>query len=601
MKNTTVDQLPSEIIVQIIQHLPTLCAIASFSQTNRTLHELVSNNRNTIFQSFVHRQFPTIVAHAPWQEAAFKLTSRSRAWDRRAFIARECVPPKDRIDEHVPNFRRQFTGFKPVIDSYEAPSSDGSREVLAWGAAGRLRLRLIKNNKVEWSTWSIPDDTSPHTDILDLRLMRPGQNRNRFGESVFIRRANRELELLYAMPEKDSWVVASKYMVKSDSSVDCVDVSQAEEPLLVVCDKENIQLFPVYSSQDQSRADKVIPVARTTTTKQRRRCAKFMSDTRIAVASQYLEGLQHAPIEIFDISSERLRSYPLHAVETLSTSKSSTGLPGRIGANILAKVDGQLCRSGSDTDLLLSGWSDGIVRLYDLRSGCEPVREYADPVDDGQIFSLLPVGQERFLAGSHQNACLKIFDMRMNARVYEYRKLGSMNTQTINSRPEMQPGQSKLQTKPRPLREINIFLALTVHHAAQPWRPLPGRQNNFRLPRYRGSIYSLSSPSPASPTVYAGIENHVIQLDFVNTDDWLADRGGVRHQVDHRQVLNLSCYERPRAGYESTDAVLLRKQTDMDKYSMKSKQGELGWDERWHLEQQRSGRGMAASWWSGRP
>lgn len=594
------DQLPGEIILQVVQHLSTLSSVASVSQVNRKLHDLVSNNRNPIFQAFVQKQFPTIASRAPWQDAAFDLTSRSRAWDRRAFIARECAPPKDQPSQPPQHFRNQHIGFMPVIDSYQTSAYEDGREVLAWGAAGRLRLRTVKGKSVKWSSWSIPDDASPQTDILDLRLLRPHQNRNTFGESVFIRRANRGLELVNAMPEKDNWVPVHKYLVKADSMVDCVDMNEATEPLLVVCDKEYLQLFPVHSSLEQSRAEKVIPIAKTTTIKQRKRCAKFMSESRIAVAGQNLEGLQQAPIEVFDIGTERLTSTPLNPVESLSVTKSSsTSLPGRIGANVLAKVDSRISENSSDSELLLSGWSDGLVRLYDLRSGQGAIREFADPVDDGQIFSLLPIGQERFLAGSHQNACLKVFDMRMNARVYDYREVASSVAQNVTSSPAAPLSQTSLPL-PSLSREINIFLALTVHHGAQPWRPLPGRQNNARLPRYRGSIYSLSSPSPSSRTVYAGIENHVIQLDFINTDDWTVNRGGVQDQLDERPILNLSCYERPRRGRESTDTVLLRKQTDLEQWSRNTKDVEPGWDERWQLDQRRTRRGMAASWWSGR-
>lgn len=235
--------------------------------------------------------------------------------------------------------------------------------------------------------------------------------------------------------------------------------------------------------------------------------------------------------------------------------------------------------------------SDGIARLYDTRSGSEPVQEYTDAVDDGQIFSILPVGQERFLAGSHQNACLKIFDMRMNARVYDHNCLTHGNHRTGKS--ERQNGSHRPY-----IQDVNVFLALTIHRVSQPWQPLPGLHNSARLPRYRGSIYSLSSPSPSSSTVYAGIQNHVIQLDFVNTDDCFLKRGGAHKVLDQRPILDVSCYERPREGYESTDTVLLRKQAEWKQCWHTRTEAEAGWDERWRLERQRTRRGMAARWQS---
>lgn len=514
-------------------------------------------------------------------------------------------------------------GFMPVIDSYETSSSGDSCEVLAWGAAGRLRVRTTKGKNVKWSTYSIEDDAAPHTDILDLHLLRPHQNRNKFGESVLMRRANREIVLLHAMPEADNWVAASTYQAKTDTAIDCLAMSQASDPLLAVCESKSIQLFSVHNGQKRSRANDIIPIESVTTTKQRKRSAKFMTNDRLAISGQHLEGLQQATIEIFDVAAAREGASPIVALESLSANREN--YVGRIGANVLATIDNDVFQASNSTDLLLSGWSDGLARLHDLRVGSNPVRSFFDSVDDGQIFSILPIGQEKFLAGSHQNACLKIFDMRMNGQVYDYTQARhsvvsptkpSLSLKTVSKlNPAAQvfepfglttanfaPSPPVVETAlpPRSARGMNIFLALTVHRATQPWQPLPGRQNNVRLPRYRGSIYSLSSPSPVSKTVYAGIENHVIQLDFMSTDDLLANRGGIADQLDDRPILNLSCYERPRVGQQSTDTVLLRKQLDLYDQSLSFREAEPGWDERWQLEQQRSKKGMAATWHHGR-
>lgn len=593
------DKIPQEIVLLILSQLTTISAISTVAQVNKKLHDIVLSNSEAIYHVFVLKQFPSITAHGPWNKAAFNLTSRARAFGRRAFIARECAAPRLAHDAPVLPARGHNFGFMPVIDSYES-SSTVDEEALAWGAAGRLLLRKTSGKFVRWSTFSVPNDASPHSDILDLRLLRPHQNRNRFGETVFIRRANRELALLNAMPEKDNWVTASTYSVKADTTIDCVDVNNSADPLLAVCDTSSIQLFPLHTSQEQTRAEKVVRISALTTLKQRKRCAKFLSPSRLAVATQYLEGLQQGPISIFAINEAGFSKEPLVSLRELEAHRTTKGLTeGRIGANVLAKIDDFSGSSpSSSSQLLLSGWSDGFVRLYDLRAGDAQVRQFSDPVDDGQIFSLLPVGQERFFAGSHQNACLKMFDMRMNGQVYSYLDVPSKKRQTgvniVHQRATQTPQQPSY-------RGINIFLALTVNRGAQPWQPLPGRQNNARLPRYSGSIYSLSSPSPSSRTIYAGIENHVIQMDFVNTDDLITNRRGIRDELDDRPVLNLSCYERPRQGHESTDTVLLRKQADLSDNMALGASGEAGWDERWQLEQQRTRKGMAASWWSGRP
>lgn len=358
-----IDKLPPEIILQILGHLPTVSSILNLCAVNRKLHEVLNNGRSAIFHTFVHRAFPSIRAHPPWQDAALSLTSRSRAWDRKALIARECVPPRD--DGEAPrNNRWQHFTYVPVIDSYRSSDplhGNSGKEVLAWGAAGRLRMRTTRGKDVKWSSFKVLDDTIAYTDILDLRLLRPHQNRNKHGESIMIRRANGEIALLNAMPEKDSFVVASTYVTKRDFSVECMSISDAEEPMMVVCSSKSIQLSPVHIVEQQARIDKIVPLTETSTVKQRKRCSQFLTDTSIAIATQHLEGLDQAPIEVFDVSPTGLTSTPLVRLQDFSTTAST--LRGRKSANVLAKVDER--NSSNSGNLLLSGWSVMLSRIRD--------------------------------------------------------------------------------------------------------------------------------------------------------------------------------------------------------------------------------------------
>lgn len=583
-----IDQLPQELLEQILGHLPAASSITNVSQASRKLYAAVRKGEKVIFHDFVKRQFPTILTEPPWQETASRLTSRSRAWDRRAFVARECTPPRIEHDERLQNGRGQTFGFMPVIDSYETAGTGPSwrRETLAWGAGGRIVARTTEGKSIKWSSFSFAQDDRPENDILDLRLLRPRQNRNEDGESMFIRRANRELALLHWTPGKNDWVIASTYLVPPETAIDCVDLNDDIDPLVAVCNSGSIHLFPLHTSKPKNHAKIVLLLAGTAMPKQRKRCAKFLSNSRIAVAPQYLEGRQPASIEVFDISPPETPTTHIHALQQLEPNIPPTAhVGGRIGANVLAKVDGM--SGAKDSELLLSGWSDGVVRLYNLQASHNPIREFSDPVDDGQIFSILPIGQERFLAGSHQNGCLKIFDMSLNGRVYKH-------TDALSSAHRSSGGAPSISRRLE--RDINIFLAVTTQRGAPPSRPLH-LQRGGRASTYRGSLYSLSSPSPSSPTVYVGIENHVIQLDFISSDDLQNNRGGIRDQIDERPILNLSCYERPRPGHESTDPVLLKKQT-LQKDLIKTAKGrvEAGWDERWHMDQLRGSNEKSGSW-----
>ncbi|KIY00360.1 uncharacterized protein Z520_04045 [Fonsecaea multimorphosa CBS 102226] len=591
--------LPVEVIQQIIGHLPTASSIINLSLANHKIHSIISADDYSVFRTFVQRAFPTIDSPPYWQDVARTLTSRSRAWDRRAFVARECCPPADNSEHPRPQTPGLPVGYRPAIDSYETwqgGSWTDRKEVLAWGAAGRLQLRTIHNGVTTWTSFRVPEDHRQDLDILDVRLLRPDQNQNLDGETIVLQRANREVVRVETSSHPDIFTQKSRY-TNLPNEFTCLDISQNPEPLLAACGDSCINIYTVHSPDQAARPMSSFKVEERHKLRSRMRCVKFLSENTIATGNQFLEGRERAPISIYDITPSGLSPTPVAA--SMSFTESSHPWAGRHSANTIAPL-GDVGFSGSrPQQLFLSGWTDGIARLYDIRVPRRSVAEYVDPVDDGQILSLLPVGHERFFAGSHQNGCLKSFDFRMpGARAYSY----------LNARPP------QTVKRPTPQRDINIFLTPTVNIGERLWEPLP-RHPRKRSQRYRGSVYCLSSPSSTSPTIFAGIENHVLQLDFVSTDDF---RKAHRHlgasdpnvdivqdekdQITGDHILNFSCYERPREGKESTDPVLLRNQTDLvdelvDGSMHSAGRREDGWDERWRLNTSGKDRGHRESGW----
>lgn len=581
--------LPVEVIQQIIGHLSTASSIVNLARTNHKIHAIISADDYACFRTFVQRAFPSIKTPPYWRAAARALTSRSRAWDRRAFIATECYPGPDNVDLPQDFNPSHTVGYHPVIDSYEIWPGDtwpSRKEVLAWGAAGRLRMRVIRDGVAMWSSFRTPEDHRQELDILDVRLLLPHQHENPDGESIVLRRANGEVIKVETSSKPDVFTLKSRYMVQP-TGFTCMDISKSVEPLIATCHPDSIHLYPAHSSEQNVRPTYSLPVHEKHSVRQRKRCVKFLSDKTLAVGIQFLQGRDRAPINVYDISPTGLSATPL--AEAMSFSESSHPLFGRHSANTIVSLDDFGTSSRRPGQIFLSGWTDGITRLFDTRVPRSPVAEYIDYVDDGQILSLLPIGHERFLAGSHQNGCLKSFDLRMPGRVYSY-----LNVRRSNARPSQKNASSIFR------RDFNIFVTPTVNYGERLWQPLPRRPGR-RSNRYRGSVYSLSSPSPSSTTVYAGIENHVMQLDFVSTDDLRSGIPGLTDPAqglsDKTHILNLSCYEHPRQGHESTDPVLLRKQRDLLSERRDSVgQGvwrdmihdtslvEKGWDERWRLE-----------------
>jgi WD40 repeat protein len=590
------DQLPTEIIHHIASRLPTASSIINLSLTNRKLSTQISGDDYATFRSFVQRKFPTIRTPPHWKEAARILTTRSRAWDRRAFVARALETPPDRLNPlYYERAKGPSIGYAPVIDSYE--SWHGSRwadrhEVLVWGAAGRLMMRINEPDSTKWHVHRVRDDHMPQNDILDVCLFHPNQIKDRTGEQVIVRRANDEISKLEVNSGPDEIQTRTLFDTMG-AGPECMDVSHGSKPLLAICHLESIQVFDATTREQLAKPISTLTIQQNLIYKHRKRCAKFLDEERLAVATQHLEGQSVAPINIYRITPDGSSTSPELCLPSSSGHTLAKG-KNRINANAIVPLDDVSSLSGRTGDVFLSGWSDGVVRLYDIRAPTHSSIDFHDTVDDGQILSLLPIGHERFLAGSVQNACLKTFDLRMpGSRVYSYQDVESSASAVSGPGQRISASKTPSTRQHEPVdqairRQLNIFLAVRVQCPMRLWQPLP-KQQLTHLPRYRGAIYSLSSPSPASPTVYAGVENHIIRLDFVSTDDVQKGRQNLSaFGFDHGngtkgQILNLSSYERPRTGHESTDTVLLRNQSGWNSSRLKEGLTEDGWDERWRL------------------
>lgn len=132
-------ELPYELLIQIVTHLPTAQSLLHLSLTCRRLREYVEREG---YRVFVQSRFPSLDVPPYWTDAAHALTTLSRAWDRKAFIARYIEPsatvvrlPKGRQGpDHERRWRYQTMGYRPVIDSYEdwiADDWSSRHEVLA--------------------------------------------------------------------------------------------------------------------------------------------------------------------------------------------------------------------------------------------------------------------------------------------------------------------------------------------------------------------------------------------------------------------------------------------------------------------------------------
>lgn len=126
-------------------------------------------------------------------------------------------------------------------------------------------------------------------------------------------------------------------------------------------------------------------------------------------------------------------------------------------------------------------------------------------------YSVVPFGRERFIVGSSQNAVIKIFDLRMpGGKVYFAPDVDRCCINFPHAPPSKEKGSANYKYDygcEMKYRDCSIFL--------QPSRR--GQANARR--RTASPVYSLSSPSPCSPTFFAGIEGKVLEIDVVSVMD----------------------------------------------------------------------------------
>jgi hypothetical protein len=160
---------------------------------------------------------------------------------------------------------------------------------------------------------------------------------------------------------------------------------------------------------------------------------------------------------------------------------------------------------------------------------------YADPAGDSAIYSILARGQEKIMAGTSRHNLLKVFDLRLGKKCYDYRNAGKAGQDT--SLEDENP-------------DFNIFLRSndSSGNTSRGWRGNRTKES---------SVYSLASSSADSPYIYAGLENAVMTVAFTEIlddhpdtvffDPWSSrsekNPASTSRMFDEREVLSLAMYD----------------------------------------------------------
>ncbi|KAL8793585.1 MAG: hypothetical protein Q9195_003848 [Heterodermia aff. obscurata] len=598
------ESLPTELLLQIVAYCNTARTLLQLSLTSRKLNQFVQNDG---FRVFVQSRFPSLQTPPFWRDAAHALTTLSRNWDRKAFIARSIFPPEPQSLERSPGASwlqrqrkrsQQTMGYQSFIDSYERWTGGNWRsrhEVVTWGAGAELMMRSKKTGDLAEKEWHSRERTQNHTfldqhhhmhdwfvykehgvidgrdDITSVNLLRGVGDGP---ERVLIGRANGTLDQVSISAPKASSMVLCTYAT-GGRPVRSATLNAAPRPILAACLADNaIALYP-----SDAIAKHIAPLDEVTAVPPgapgRTWSSRFLCRNRLAVG----HGPSDHPILVYEISQTGFSQAPLRTFD-IQPDTAAEESNGPVSTNSvhtsvypIVPIDPSSAASGAEGDIFLSGGYDGNIRLHDLRSPASSTATFVDIIDNAAIYSLLVFGRERFIAGSSEYAQLKVFDLRMpGGRMYDYADAIPSSSSPSSS-------------------NCNIYLL----HPPTSRRPTINRP----IPRHAKSpIYSLSAPSPISPTFYAGLENGVIQLDAVSIFDRCPDplfSTGLHSSSSPpsakwdpgQDAIDLRLYERVTGNLTIRTQMGVNAAARSRRFRPQMGVDEVGrrrWDERWRVE-----------------
>ena len=535
MAPTTLTDLPPELLDHITTYLPTARCVRELGLTNRNLHAFVEKDA---WQTFTRTRFPSLIPPNPpsRQDAARTLTALSKAWDRRAFVARYIEPhgdivafPGGKKAERWKRPKGQTIGFTPRLDCYEEIGTSWKErtEILAFSAGAGICLRERKTGRgdgenVRWRTYRPLSAVEGRDDVTSLHLVRPQDgDERRDGQVAVTGTANGDLQLL-KLPCQGESDVPKTYFTTQGQPVRSSSLRQDRwHPTLLAANlgDSRLSLYDADASKATIAPRSSIDIKPPANGQRAYRAwsTNFLSSTNLAVGL----GPSEEPIHIYSLTDsgfakEPLRKYKLqNDLDKLEGEITLSGFAKQSTSSIypIVPLPPSTSAGGSiDGQVFLTGAYDGIIRLHDLRSKNEVQQAYIDPTDDSPIYSLLPRGRETLVAGTSRHSLLKVFDLRLGAKAYSYFDANAPPQTHQNGEYEQFKARREREAKKR--KDWNLFLK--PHSATYPGR---GGGNNWARRSAESSVYSLASPSPHSPYLYAGLESAVVEMAFMSILD----------------------------------------------------------------------------------
>ncbi|KAI9726474.1 MAG: hypothetical protein M1828_001296 [Chrysothrix sp. TS-e1954] len=514
------DRLPTELLSHIAAYLDTAKALASLARVCKRLRVFVEVEG---WRAFVLHRFPSTSIPTFWKDGAHALTTLSRNWDRRAFLAHD-IEPRQKIHSLPSGEVRskwrmpsgQTIGFQAIVDSYEVwPGSNWrSRiEVAAWSAGAELVVRSVQRGDdvladyqsssvqkrsehfddercwFEWLVFRDPMHSEGKDDITALKLIRPPTLSALDGpKPVIVGRASGELSLFQLSSDNAS--CTKRTYNTSSASVRSIDVSQGQNHVFLAgLGDERAALYSLSDENEQSHPVSDVHCVDKSQVACRTWSSRLVADDKVAIGI----GPSKTPVLVYSVTPAGLSPAPIRAFGTgrSESTRSTSVYP-------IVPVPDNLNSDHTSGQVFLSGGYDGKIRIHDMRSQNNIEADISDPVDDSAIFSMAAIGRERVIAGASRNSLIKVFDLRMTGgRAYSYMGLDHLGND-LNSR------------EYGPKTGWNVFA--TQHRNEQTHRAA-------RRQFVDGPVYSLSRPSASSSSLYVGLESRVVHFNFTSMFD----------------------------------------------------------------------------------
>lgn len=546
-----IQDLPPEVVDQVASYLPTARTATNLRETSKRLSTTINDRA---WSEFVRLRFPSIPVeggyiNGDWKSVAQGLTTLSRNLDRKAFLARFVEPREySNLPEHQPRWKLgsgQSMGYRPIIDSHEELTGEHfwqRRDILVWGAGSQLAIRARNldpgstevqkdasrasidsfGHRVNWFLWHPPHASEGRDDITGMQLLlKHFQYSGSGGRIHIIYCTNRGQISLVGLPitnSEDVRGVPIQKFVKGEVPVRDIAVSSPSNRLVAAAyaPSQNVNKLSLFKIPD-AWTPQPVQESDYIEVESPKDCGslwstEFLSENRLAAGV----GPSVDQVYIYDVQSSGIAENPLRKIGwTENVTSSLESLPSIDSTAPRVRSSSAYCikplpESSSATnrpgELLFTGGYDGIIRLHDLRVSEPTVAEYTITGSESAIYSIATMGRERVVAGCAQHGAVTVFDIRVaGGRNYAYQN-------TMGEPLEEKAKGSLIWLKPCSSQPCDRKYR---RQARERW------YRDWRLAQ--SPVYSVSSPSPYSSFVYAGVENHVAELAFTSWTDKAPD------------------------------------------------------------------------------